>query len=241
MKKFNGIKGTINNIIRKTLFDRYANFSYAQEGEDRILNCLFDEFDKEKGFFVDVGAHHPRRFSNTYLFYLRGWRGINVDANADAISLFQKERPRDINIVMGVGEIAGRMIYFMFNEPALNTFDAKVAQRLVKLEKIKIIEEKIVEIMPLGQILNLYLPVGQGIDFLSVDVEGSDVAVLRSNDWLKYRPSYIAVEYHSVYQQSEGAYFEEILESELNQFLDSKDYAPFAKTPRTIFFALKNR
>jgi len=55
--------------------------SYSQEGEDLILLRIFEK--KRIGFYVDVGSHHPFRFSNTYLFYRLGWRGINIDANQE--------------------------------------------------------------------------------------------------------------------------------------------------------------
>ena len=68
------------NAVKNELSKKpeWANISYSQEGEDLILERFFEG--KEIGFFVDIGAHHPMRFSNTYIFYLKGWRGINVDA-----------------------------------------------------------------------------------------------------------------------------------------------------------------
>ena len=56
----------------------HAVLSYSQEGEDLILQRIFAT--RERGFYVDVGAHHPQRFSNTYKFYRGGWRGINAQA-----------------------------------------------------------------------------------------------------------------------------------------------------------------
>src|SRR5215207_3271493 len=101
--------------------DRYAVSSYAQEGEDLVLRRLFEE--RTTGFFVDVGAHHPRRFSNTYLFYRAGWRGINVEPNPDLTPLFARERPRDVTLQLGVSDVPGMLTYFRFNDGALNTFD----------------------------------------------------------------------------------------------------------------------
>jgi len=98
----------------------YLNNSFSQEGEDIILSRLFN--DKKNGFYVDVGAHHPFRFSNTYKFYEKGWSGINIEPNPEDFHLFSKYRNRDININAGVGSNDGTLTYFMFNEPALNTF-----------------------------------------------------------------------------------------------------------------------
>ena len=98
---------------------------YSQNGEDLIINRFLNN--KKKGFFVDVGAHHPIRFSNTFLFYKKGWSGINIDAMPGSMKYFNKYRPRDINIEMGVGIKKNRSIFYQFNEPALNTFDSKEA------------------------------------------------------------------------------------------------------------------
>ena len=98
--------------------------SYSQEGEDMVLSRIFS--DKSKGFYVDVGAHHPMRFSNTYSFYKRGWQGINIEPNPDSISMFKRYRPRDINLNCGIAWNKGNLEYYMFDEPALNTFDGDV-------------------------------------------------------------------------------------------------------------------
>src|SRR5690349_18351333 len=79
--------------------------SYSQEGEDMVLRRVFEH--KAHGFYVDVGAHHPMRFSNTYFFYRRGWRGINIDARPGSKREFDRARPRDINVECGVAQVAG--------------------------------------------------------------------------------------------------------------------------------------
>lgn len=84
---------------------RFASKSYAQQGEDLILREILNY--ASTGFYVDVGAHHPFRFSNTYLFYKQGWRGINIDAMPGSMTLFHRFRPRDINIECGVANNGG--------------------------------------------------------------------------------------------------------------------------------------
>lgn len=243
------IRNKIKRVLTNSLvgdedgseLSEFENISYSQEGEDRILYMLFGVLNKRNGFYVDVGAHHPHRFSNTYVFYSQGWRGINIDANAESIALFQEMRPRDINVSIGVGEKAEKSTFYIFNEPALNTFDAEVAQYVVNNYPYKIIEEKVVEVLPLSQILDSLLPKGQEIDFLSVDVEGRDFDVLKSNDWSRYVPLCVLVEIHSGSDKKEGFSFDEILNSEIALYLQSKGYSVFAKSLNTIFFILKNR
>src|SRR5688500_16965318 len=70
--------------------------SFSSAAEDMILRHLLGS-DKMDGFYVDVGAFHPTLFSNTYFFYLNGWRGINLEARPGSKQLFDKVRPRDVN------------------------------------------------------------------------------------------------------------------------------------------------
>src|SRR5688500_1685041 len=79
--------------FRDRLVDQHAELSYALEGEDMVLRRLFEG--KTRGFYVDVGAHHPRRFSNTYYFYRRARRGINIDAAPGSMEAFNRDRSRD--------------------------------------------------------------------------------------------------------------------------------------------------
>lgn len=107
--------------------------------------------------------------------------------------LFQKYRPRDINIECGVASGAGKRTYFRFDEPALNTFCESEAV-FKDTAPYKIIERVQVGVRRLEEILDEYLTVGQPIDFLSVDVEGMDTEVLKSNDWARYRPRIVLAE-----------------------------------------------
>ena len=60
--------------------------SYSQYAEDIIIYNLLKSLKKTKnGIFVDVGSHHPKRGSNTYFFYKRGWRGLLIDLEKDKV------------------------------------------------------------------------------------------------------------------------------------------------------------
>lgn len=170
----------------------YSTKSFSQEGEDLILKRIFER--QKDGFYVDVGAHHPFRFSNTYIFYQRGWRGINIDAMPNSMSSFNKYRPRDINLEIPVGKSGSKLKYHIFNEPALNTFDETRIEDIIKKTEYTLIEKIEISIQSLKEILDVYLPKGQKIDFMSIDVEGLDLEVVQSNDWEKYRPKILLVE-----------------------------------------------
>ena len=221
---------TLKSMIRRLLRRDSAmdpNICYGQDGEDLILNRLLDG--QAQGFFVDVGAHHPVRFSNTYLFYKRGWRGINIDAMPGSMKKFDKVRPRDINIEYGVAGSSGRLMYHRFNEPALNTFEAAEAERKNK-PPYQLIDTVIVAVDRLDALLQKHLPTGQQIDFLSVDVEGKVEEVLRSNDWMRFRPRFILAETLRTDMLSLG-------ECPVVQFLRDVGYKPIGKAYNTSFFA----
>lgn len=96
---------------------------YSQDGEDIMIKKLFPKSD---GFYVDIGAHHPFRFSNSFLFYKMGWTGVCVDPLPSANLLFKIWRKRYVFLPYGVGLNEGMRTYFMFSDPALNTFDESV-------------------------------------------------------------------------------------------------------------------
>ncbi|MTD94663.1 FkbM family methyltransferase [Hyphomicrobium sp. xq] len=220
----------VHSVIRRIL-RRDPNFEpqkcYGQDGEDLIVDRILGR--QQVGFYVDVGAHHPVRFSNTYMFYRRGWRGINIDAEPGSMRLFQRYRPLDINIECGVAARAGQLKFHRFNEPALNTFDSAEAA-LKDRSPYKIIETVDVCVERLDSLLERHLPPSQTIDLLSVDVEGKDAEVLSSNDWTKFRPRLVLAE-------TLRADLLSIANCPVSLLLGGVGYKPVAKAFNTVFFA----
>lgn len=209
-----------------------GRLSHAQEGEDLILARLLCSNKVKKGFFVDIGAHHPFRFSNTYYFYKRGWSGINIDPCPGTFKLFNRLRSRDITIECGVSDKEGILTYYSFDEPALNTFsefEAKVKQNY----NYKLINQSKILVLPLKKILDNNLPNGIKIDFMSIDVEGLEYEVLLSNDWIKYRPTIIVVE---ILNTTIG----DVDLHPAAQILFEQNYLLIAKTHNTFFSSLTN-
>ncbi len=139
-------------------------------------------------------------------------------------------RKYDVNLEIGIGQYPGNMTFYCFNEPALNTFDQKVAQERNTGNPYKIVKEIIVPIETLGGILDRHLPKNQQIDVLTIDVEGFDLQVLMSNNWEKYTPKYILVEDVSFDFNSPNS-------SEVYSFLSEKKYKIVAILKRTIFYS----
>ena len=208
------------------IFDDYATKSYSHEGEDMVLRTIFKN--QETGFYVDIGAHHPKRFSNTYYFSKKGWRGINIDAMPGSIKIFKRIRPRDINLEIAISDKKQVLTYYVFNEPALNSFSKELSTERDGKGIYRIIDKIRMETSTLAEVLDIYLPKNIEIDFLSVDVEGLDFEVLKSNNWSKYKPKIILVE-------SLDFSFCNLDNSEIHGLLIDKDYHLFAKTVNTLF------
>lgn len=211
---------------RSTLHNRPC---YAQDGEDQVLTSLLFPDDR-KGFYVDVGAHDPMRFSNTYLLYQRGWRGVNIDAAPGSMGLFDKHRRGDVNIESGVALESGAIPFYVFDEPALNSFDGQLSKTRNADGPYKIIRVVDVPVAPLRQLLAGRIPPGNDYpSVLSVDVEGLDLDVLQSNDWSTFRPRYVLAE-------TLGLTVSEAITSPVSVFMASLNYQFIAKTVNTAFY-----
>lgn len=216
-------------LVEKYLSENNINLSYSQEGEDLILKRFFGQ--KTDGFYVDIGAFHPTMYSNTFLFYQDGWRGINIDARPDSILLFNKLRPRDINIECPVSDKEEELTYYYFDQPAMNTLSEKTAQLYMRDYNCKLIRKQILHSNTLGTLLDSYMPEDQRIDFMSVDVEGLDYQVLVSNNWDRYKPTYILVE-------SLNVRMDDLKDNKIHHLLSGKGYRFVAKSYNTMIYQL---
>lgn len=188
----------INKFLNPKIYIRHFLYrlflpkkSYAQNGEDIILNYFLSG--QEKGFYVDVGANHPKRFSNTFIFYKRGWRGINIEPDPKCFRRFLRTRGRDINLNIGIGEKNGVLDLYVFKADTLSTFSKENAEMYQRMG-YGAPEIKKIELASLSSVLEKYLSNDGGIDFLSIDAEGFDEIVLNSNNWDKFRPKFIVLE-----------------------------------------------
>lgn len=214
--------------LKNNYFDGYALKSYSQEGEDMILKRLFEG--EENGFYIDVGAHHPKRFSNTNFFYKKGWRGINIDAMPGSMEIFNKQRPRDINIEQPISDKQHTLCYYAFNEPALNGFSKKLSDSRDGLASYKVIFTKELQTVTLNSVLETHLPDNiKKIDFLTIDVEGLDFQVLKSINLKKYRPKVILVEIL-------GSSLSDLYDNEVSRYLENQGYKVYAKAVNTVIF-----
>ncbi|WP_461572260.1 FkbM family methyltransferase [Sulfuricaulis sp.] len=190
--------------------------------------------EKENGFYVDVGAHHPIVSSNTFFFYKRGWSGINIEPNPKLARILRKRRLRDITIEFGVSNREGMLEYFEFTAPGWNTFDKALVEARVK-EGHAVVDKRNIPVRRLEAILDKHLPAGTEIDFLSIDVEGYDANVLLSNDWNRFRPKCVVVEMPRVIDMTT------LVDDPLHRLLAAESYICVAKTSfNAIYVDRKN-
>ena len=209
------------------IFYKAFNFVAPQEGENIILERIFAK--QFKGLYVDVGAHHPVRFSNTLNLYQKGWKGINIEPNQEVIKAFKKMRPRDINLNVAISTLKNRSYYYKFKEPALNTMDIEMFKMREK-QGYKCIEKIIVPTQTLSQVLSKYSKKKSVIDLLKIDVEGKELDVLKSNNWREFSPKVIICELINVD-------IERMNKNHVYKFLKSKNYLLYCKLLQNgIFF-----
>lgn len=199
--------------------------SWSQDGEDIFLK----DFLPQAGFFVDVGAHHPHRFSVTQLLSERGWTGLNIDVTNAILTDFPKFRPQDQNH-FGLAGDRRLATFYRFEEPALNTLDAKRARELVKEGWAPHSQEKL-EVTPLSEILDGYAT-PKIINLLSCDAEGADLEVLKSMDWDRFDVRVLLIE------TPERPW--EFSESALVTFVESKGFRLVGAFLRSTIFEKAN-
>lgn len=200
-------------LFRKTFLTDYIKIHFSQFGEDIILKELIKN-EKKNGFYVDVGCYHPKKFSNTYMLYKKGWDGINIDMEEEKIRLFRLARPKDHNVVAAVSDRKETVKLYRFSKFGLgSTIDEEYAKHTK--EKVYAITE--IQTNTLNEIIEGSPYKGRQIDLLTIDAEGNDLYVLKSLDIDRYKPKIIIIEEHS------GS-IDDILISETYMLLKAKGY-----------------
>jgi FkbM family methyltransferase len=197
--------------------------SYSQCGEDMIVDYIFRLRGINRPSYIDIGANHPYFISNTAMFYERGCRGINVEANPQLIPVFQTARSEDTNLNVGIGDKEGELDFYIMENNTLSSFSKKECaylvsngQKLLRTEKIRVTTVSAV----LSDYFNDTFP-----DFLSLDVEGMDFDILKSINWERHYPKVICVEAAEFSPTGSGK-----RRSELIDFLEGKGFYEYANT-----------
>lgn len=207
----------------------FSKLAYSWEGEDVLVHKIaHDTLGIRKGFYVDVGAHHPQAMSNTQFLYDRDWRGVNIDATPGSMVPFDQIRTEDTNIEIGVALKPGTSRFSMFKNSALNGFlsDA-VLRSMAKGGAVPIAQHEI-ECQPLSVILERCGVVA--VDLLLVDAERLDEDVVRSVDYAVCRPKLIMVEIAGARDVAA------VQATSIHAFLEAKDYTLFSRLHFSVLY-----
>lgn len=159
--------------------------SYAQNAEDVVLRRVFH--DVKRGVYVDIGACDPVSDSVTNHFYQNGWHGVNVEPDHNFYKKLRAARRRDRNVCAAVWSERGSVTFHPTGTPGHGTLDPKIAAERTRGTPYP------VKAIDLVEVFDQYVA-GQNVDFLKIDVEGSETNILASANWGRHRPRVVVVE-----------------------------------------------
>ena len=220
-----------NRLVKKVTHSSKM-ISYAQCGEDLIVNHLLGLLRIPEPIYLDIGAHHPTYLSNTYFFYRKGCQGVCVEPDPRLFRRLSRGRKRDTCLNVGVGTEAiaeDAMDFFIMSTPTLNTFSKTEALRYQSYGKQKIKQTVRIPLVPINDILKKYFTAAP--NFVSLDVEGLDLPIVQSIDFSQFRSEVFCIETLS--------YTEDRTEEKINdiiEFMIAQNYVVYADTYiNTIF------
>ena len=207
-------------VFIKSLTHKKISYSYG--GIDSLILNIFKN--QKNGFYLDIGCGHPIKNNNTYLLNKKGWSGINIDLDKENIDLFNSYRKKDVNLATAVSDKEGETdLYFYHSKSALNTISKENAD----FQKAKVSTIKKIKTQTINKIIELSPYKDKKIDFLSIDVEGSELSILKNFDFKKYSPKVIVVEYLDLSLKKleiKNLNIENIIKSEIYKLITSNDY-----------------
>lgn len=226
----NDIKNQLKTTIYKIVEPPFVEQSYSQAGEDRILSYFFRTIGVNEPSYLDIGANHPSLDNNTYLFYKRGGRGVCVEADPSLINELSKVRERDICLNVGITfDNRKEADFYVFPISALNTLSKEEADFREQNGSHKVAKVITIPLQTINEIIDENF--SETPDLLSLDVEGIDLEILKSLDWVRHRPLAICVE---TITYSENRTEQKI--TEIADFIQSNGYFAYADTHiNTIF------
>lgn len=206
----------------------FGHKTYAQHGDDLVALNIFHNIGITRPSYLDIGAHHPLNISNTALLYELGCRGVNVEPNPHLFANFLEMRPEDQNLNIGVSFKEGMLDFYMIDDfSGRNTFDRQTALEFVADHPAFTIQSiKPIEVWSLETLIEKIG--GTFPDFLSIDVEGLDLPILKSYDFNKTRPKVICAEYISGGSSN--------VHLEIKETLNSCGYFLYFKTVGNAFY-----
>ena len=216
---------------------RHNNYfkSYAQCGEDAIVDFLFRSMGVGQPYYIDIGAYHYKKLSNTFAFYQKGGKGICIEANPHSCRQIRKKRPRDICLNLAItSDREGEKDFYILNEESLSSLDEVQINQLTNSPKYHVKDIVRVPARPIALVLKEY--VNQPIDFFSLDIEANMEELINAIPFNAYRPSVLCIETLSFDPDGRGTKDKMIIDN-----LISQGYVVFADTYINTIFADPDR
>lgn len=222
------------NILHKKIM--FKKNTYSFNSLDLLLMFIFKN--KKKGFYIDIGCNHPIKYNNTYLFYKKGWSGINIDLDIKNINLFNFARPRDKNIACAISsKNTKKKLYYYHDKSAINTLDKSTAS----YQKAKVREIKTINTKTLNSVLHS-LKIKNKIDFISIDVEGHELDVVKGINFKKYKPSIVVIEFLDLSTKKleiKNLNIKNTLKSKIYKYMQKNEYTLVNYVHSDLVFAHK--
>lgn len=224
-------------FLRKALLSKFLNFqkqvSYAQCGEDLIVNFVAGALNLKPLAYLDIGTNHPQVINNTYFFYQKGCSGVCIEPDPDLYREIKKYRPWDtvLNAGIGAGDRTQAEFYRM-TASSLSTFSRSEAERFSASGRQKIEEVVPMSLLKINDVIRSHFP--QRPDFISIDTEGWDLEILKTLNFQKYRPAIFCIETLTYDENKKEQKLYNII-----KFMQEKNYLVYADTYiNTIFVDL---
>jgi len=199
---------------------------YSQFGEDEILAEIFRK--KDKGLCIEVGANDGVNDSNTLYFEKIGWDCILVEPNPNLCRNIRATRSSRLYEV-AVSDKIGEVTLFVAEGAELAHGVSTINSDQESLSKIEsygfTYSEVQVQTTTLNEILDELKP-DDGIDFVSIDVEGHEMDVLKGFSIERWSPTIIILE--------DNSYFEDFA---IRKYMKQIGYAAFMRTGVNDWYA----
>jgi len=204
------------------------SYSFSSDGEDYVLYKYLQGI--KNGIYIDVGSNHPVRHSNTFLFYLMGWRGICIDPIPQLKSKYKKYRKNDLFINAGIiGSLSAPSelkFYYYKDFPDNSTFDPKRASELERLFNRRPTSVTDIPVISVSNVVDSIEKIKSNdkeLKLLNLDTEGYELGILENFFSHRCYPWIVCVE-------ELGNTAESVLNGQIYKLMKDNNYTLGAKT-----------
>ena len=211
---------------------RYASARNSRYGEEWIVRDFFQ--DRRGGVFVDVGANHYQRDSNTYYLETElGWSGVAIEPQAKFASDYRAHRPLTTFVPLFVSDVSDReaTLYVTSND-LVASFDKGLAEAVSNSSAHPVSTRT----MTLDDILDRHGI--REIDFLSMDIELHEPQALKGFSIERFRPRLASIEALAPVRQQILDYFAShdyvVIAKYLRADTENLWFAPHGQAPTSV-------